>query len=107
MYLSSFKSWLATGILAVLVGCGGGSSSNDASNSSSSWMGIAVDSSAAPTKLFLVNFLTNVVGSVPIAGGTFASMSNASAGFSGPGGVTLVGANLMVVDSLNHGRIQI
>ena len=102
MYLSSFKSWLATGILAVLVGCGGGSSSNDASNSSSSWMGIAVDSSAAPTKLFLSNFLTNVVGSVPIAGGTLTAMTNPSAGFSGPEGVTLVGTNLMVVDSLNH-----
>jgi YVTN family beta-propeller protein len=100
MQFSSFKSWLATGVLAFLAGCGG--SSNDASNTSSSWIGIGVDSSAVPTKLFLANFLTNVVGSVPIAGGTFASMSNASAGFSGPGGVTLVGANLMVVDSLNH-----
>jgi uncharacterized protein YbjT (DUF2867 family) len=65
-------------------------------------MGITVDSSAAPTKLFIANFLTNVVGSVSIAGGAFTSMASASAGFNGLEGVALLGANLMVFDSFTH-----
>jgi sugar lactone lactonase YvrE len=65
-------------------------------------MGIAVDDTANTTKLFISDFASNSIKSVLLAGGTTASMTNASPAFNGPVGLALKGPNLYVVDSLNH-----
>lgn len=100
-----FKSFCVVIALALVTGCG--SSSSSSSGSSTTLMGIAVDNATTPTKLYLSNFDTNGVGSVAITGGATTSMTNASPAFSGPQGLVLVGANLMVVDALNHAIRQV
>ncbi len=68
---------------------------------------MTVDDITNPTKLYLSNFGTSAIKSVPISGGSSTSMTNASPGFNGPQGLTLVGANLYVVDALNHAVRQV
>lgn len=106
MKSSFLKSIAVVALLAVLGGCGN-SSSVTSSITSSLWVGITVDDVANPTTIYLANFATNSIKSVPIAGGASTSMTNASPVLSGPEGLALVGANLYVVDALNHAVRQV
>ncbi len=103
MKLSPLKSLLALLLVAVLASCGGSSGGSFAD----AWIGIAVDNANTPTKLYLTSFNGNSVKAVPIAGGAASSMTTASPAFNGPEGLALVGANLYVVDALNHGVRQV
>lgn len=101
--MKSFLAHVIAGVLSsmLLVSCGGGSSSVSTA-ASSALLGLTVDDSTTPTKLYVSNFGTNVIGSVAIAGGNLTSMTNASPAFNGPEGLLLIGADLFVVDALNH-----
>lgn len=103
MKLSPLKSLFALLFVAALASCGGSSGGSFAD----AWIGIAVDNATTPTKLYLTSFNGNSVKTVPIAGGAASSMTAASPAFNGPEGLALVGANLYVVDALNHGVRQV
>ncbi len=103
MKLSPIKSLFALLLVAALASCGGSSGGSTAD----AWIGITVDNTATPTKLYLASFNGNSVKTVSIAGGTATSLTTASPAFNGPEGLALVGANLYVVDALNHGVRQV
>ena len=86
--------------LTLVVGCG--SKSDDIVPLTSTILGIAVDNTVAPTKLYYSDYIANTLKSVDIAGGTPTSMTHASAAFNGPQGVVVSGTSLLVLDSINH-----
>lgn len=104
MKLSTLKYLFVSAYLATLVGCG---SSSGSSTPIDSWLGIAVDNSSTPTKVYLSSFDGNTIKSVPVAGGASTSLTNATPAFYGPEGLFPVGSNLYVVDALNHAIRQV
>jgi NHL repeat len=102
-------------ILALAISACGGSSSSSSSTSSSQLVGITVDSTTAPTTLYVSDYGLDTIKSYNITSGaatTLAGQSGSSgdanangtsASFSGPEGLAIVGSTLYIADSNNYG----
>lgn len=111
--MPNFFKLLVTLLYSVLlVSCGGGSSSTAVTYSAI--VGLALDNYTTPTKLYVANADKQIIQTVDLASNvvtTFAGVAGtsgstdaagASAKFSEPYGISLVGTDLFVADTLNH-----
>jgi hypothetical protein len=89
--------------LFVMVSCGGGGGSSGGSSSYQELLGIAVDTTVTPHKLYVTDYGQNIVESVSSLSGTGATLTTVAStmSLSGPAGIAINSGNLFVTDTGN------